>query len=191
MKSEKAMSHITVIICILILIAIAILGIRFFLHENENRIINNLTTDMLLLQGKVKVLSQENEMNSEEHPLIGTKVADSIEDEKIKSMLEKKVINQEDENFNSYYIIDGSNMKELKLVDNPNGEYYIVNYKTYEIIYVKGIEIDGSVKYTLTQLLEYNDKQEEKKIDESSETTNSEESVTEETIEDTTEETEN
>ncbi len=115
---------------------------------------------MLLVQGKIKVIGQENEMNKEENPLKGIKVSENLEDEKVKSLTENKVINTEDENFEEYYIINSETLNELNLQDNLKGEYYIVNYKTYEIIYSKGIEIEKEMHYTLTEILEHTDTEE-------------------------------
>lgn len=113
---------------------------------------------MLLVQGKIKVIEQENEMNKEENPLKGLKVSENLEDEKVKSLIENKVISAEDENFDEYYIINSETLNELNLQDNLKGEYYIVNYKTYEIIYSKGIEIEKEMHYTLTEILEHTEK---------------------------------
>ena len=122
----------------------------------------NLKTDMLLVQGKIKVIEQENEMNKEENPLKGLKVSENLENEKVKSLIENKVINPEDENFDNYYIINSETLNELKLQDNLKGEYYIVNYKTYEIIYSKGIEIENEMHYSLTEILEHTEDTEER-----------------------------
>ena len=155
MKKEKGMTHITLVIWILIIIVIGYLGINFILKETERGKVENLKTDMLLVQGKIKVIEQENEMNKEENPLKGLKVSENLEDEKIKSLIENKVINAEDENFDKYYIINSETLNELKLQDNLKGEYYIVNYKTYEIIHSKGIEIEKEMHYNLTEILEH------------------------------------
>lgn len=117
---------------------------------------------MLLVQGKIKVIEQENEMNKEENPLKGLKVSENLEDENVKSLIENKVINIEDENFDKYYIINSETLNELKLQDNLKGEYYIVNYKTYEIIYSKGIEIENEMHYSLTEILEHTEDTEER-----------------------------
>lgn len=110
---------------------------------------------MLLVQGRIKVIGQENEMNKEEHQLKGLKISENLEDEKIKRLIENKVINTEEENFDKYYIINSQTLSELNLQDNLKEEYYIVNYKTYEIIYSKGIEIEGKMHYKLTEILEH------------------------------------
>lgn len=161
MKKDNGMSHITLIIWVLIILAIGALAISFITKDINNRKIENLTTDMLLVQGKIKVIAQENEMNEEEHHLIGRKVQDNLEDEKVKKLLENNIIKSEDEIFDKYYIIDSEILKELNLQDNLDGEYYIVNYTSYEIIYTKGLEIDGQMHYTLTELLEHRNKKEQ------------------------------
>lgn len=180
MKSEKGMSHIATIICAIILIVIVIVGIKIFLNKNDDRIVTNFKTDMLILQGKIKVISQENEMNGEEHPLIGKKLADNLEDEKVKELLEKGIINQDEEYFDNYYIIDSQTLlSELNLWDSLKGEYYIVNYESYAVIYSKGVEVKGVVKYSLKELLE-DDVQEEQENTEVEENVEQEASSSEE-----------
>lgn len=158
MRKENAMTHITLVIWIVIIIVIGYLGINFILKETVKGKVENLKTDMLLVQGRIKVIEQENEMNKEENSLKGLKVSENLEDEKIKKLIENKVINAEEENFDKYYIINSETLNELKLQDNLKGEYYIVNYKTHEIIYSKGIEIENEIHYTLTEILEHTEK---------------------------------
>lgn len=160
MKKIDGMGHITLFICIVIIIVIGALAINFIIKEANKRNTENLTTNMLLVQGKIKVIAQENEMNDEENGLLGRKVQDNLEDEKIKKLLENKIVNSEDETFENCYIIDSEILREIKLDDNLNGEYYIVNYKTYEIIYSKGIEIEGQMHYSLSELLEHRNREE-------------------------------
>lgn len=161
MKRDNGMSHIMLIIWILIILAIVALAISFITKDINNRKIENLTTDMLLVQGKVKVIAQGNEMNKEEDTLKGKKVSENLENQKVRNLIENKVISEDEENFDKYYIIDSETLNELNLQDNLDGEYYIVNYKTYEIIYSKGIEIDEKMHYTLTELLEHRNKTEQ------------------------------
>ena len=157
MKKENGMSHITLIFWIAIILVVCVMGTKILLKETENRQVENLTTDMLLLQGKIKVIAQANEMNKEEHPLIGRKLTENLEDEKVKYLIDNKVITEEGEALENYYIIDSENLKSLNLEDNLNGEYYIVNYKTYEIIHSTGVELHDQMHYTLTELIEHRD----------------------------------
>lgn len=155
MKKENGMGHIMLIICVIAIIAIIVFAVNFFLNEANKRKKENIITDMLILQGKIKVIAQENEMNKEENTLVGKQVKENLEDEKIKKLLEQNIINQEAEDFENYYIINSEDLKQLNLNDDLEGEYYyIVNYKNYEIIYSKGIEIEEKTYYTLTELKE-------------------------------------
>lgn len=160
MKKENGMSYITLILWIIVIIAVGVIGVKLLSNETKEREIENLATDMLLVQGKIKVISQENGMNKEENPLIGKKLSENLEDEKVKRLIDNKVITEEGEALADYYIFDSETIKTLNLEDNLNGEYYIVNYKTYEIISSKGIEYEDEMHYTLTELLEHRDKEE-------------------------------
>lgn len=155
MKKENGMGHIMLVFCVIAIIAIIIFSVKILLNESKQRTIENFITDMLLLQGKVKVIAQENEMNEEEHPLVGIQVKGNMENENVKQVLKANNISEETENFESYYIIDSENLNDLKLNNNLNQEFYIVNYKNYEIIYSKGIEIEGEMHYSLNKLLEH------------------------------------
>lgn len=157
MKKQNGMGHITLVICIAVIIIVGVILVNVILNENKERQIENVTTDMLLVQGKIKVIAQENEMNEEEHTLLGRKLQDNLEDEKVKKLIDNKVINMEEESSDKYYIIDSETISQLNLQDNLDGEYYIVNYESYEVIYSKGIEIDEQMHYTLTELLEHKD----------------------------------
>ena len=163
MKEQNGITHIRLtMISIIILIIVAVATV-FMFQERRNKTLNDLTTNMLLVQGKVRVISQENVIKKDERPLIGKKVAENLEDEKIKTLIDKEIIKQDEEKFDSYYIIDGETINELKLENTLNGEYYIVNYSTYEVIYTKGTDIEGSKKYKLSELEEYRDKKEAEK----------------------------
>ena len=66
MKSQKGMSYKMLVICIFILMVLVI-SIVYFLHNQvKNEKIKTYQTDMLLVQGKVKVLSQESTMQKKE-----------------------------------------------------------------------------------------------------------------------------
>ena len=102
MKKQNGMTHIALVFWIIVIIVVAVMAVRLFTNENNKRLLTNMTTDMLLLQGKVKVISQENAMAKEERPLIGEKVADNLEDEKVKNLIDNGVLNTEAEDFDKY-----------------------------------------------------------------------------------------
>ena len=82
-------------------------------------------------------------------------MSDNLEDKKIKELLEKGIISQDEGQFSKYYILEKVNLEEIGLesINLENG-YFIVNYYTYEVIYSEGVEIDGNVYYKLSEIQE-------------------------------------
>ena len=161
MKSQKGMGHLMLVICIAIIILV-ILGIVYVVREMiEKEKLETYQTDMLLIQGKAKVLSQESTIQKNDGLLKGRKLYDSMEEEQVKQLLENNIISQEETNFSKYYILEPSHLEEIGLTDITLQEgYYIVNYDTDEIIYSKGIKIKKETFYKLSELEKIN-KQEE------------------------------
>lgn len=161
MKSQKGMGHLMLIICIAIILAL-IVGIIYVVKETiEKEKLETYQTNMLLIQGKVKVISNEATIQKNEELLKGRKLEESIEEEQIKSLLENNIISKEEENFAKYYILEQSHLEEMGLKNIKLKEgYFIVNYNTDEIIYSKGIKIGKDTYYKLSELKELN-KQEE------------------------------
>lgn len=153
MKSQKGMGHIMLILWIVVIIAIVVGAIYVFGKLLKNQVIETYKTDMLLIQGKVRVLSEEAIVNKNEELLIGRKITDSLELEEIKNLLEKGIISQEEEDFENYYILEKANLEEMELhTIRLEKAYYIVNYNTDEIIYSKGIKAGKNTYYKLSEL---------------------------------------
>lgn len=154
MKSQKGMSHKMLIICIFALIVLTISIVYFINNQMKNEKIQTYETNMLLIQGKSKVLSQESTMQKNEEILKGEKLADKLEEEKVKELINKEVISEEEENFQKYYIWNKEVLNDVGLenIYLENG-LYIVNYETDEIIYSEGITIKDKVYYKLSEIL--------------------------------------
>ena len=161
MKNQKGMGHITTTISIAIIILL-VLGITYYaINRLKEEQVQNYETDMLLIQGKVKILSQESTIQKNEELLKGKKVSENLEDEEIARLLENNVISQDAEDFSKYYIIEKENLEEMGLSEvEPSEGHYIVNYKTYEIIYSNGVKADESIFYKLSELQEHNKEKE-------------------------------
>lgn len=158
MKNDKGMGHLMLIIWIAIII-LFILGIIYILKDTiEKEKIETYQTDMLLIQGKIKVISQEAIIQKKEELLKGRKVSEAIEEDKIKQLLENNIINQEETSFSKYYILEKSHLDEIGLSSIQIEEgYYIVNYDTDEIIYSEGIIVGQDKFYKLSELEKQND----------------------------------
>lgn len=162
MKSQNGMSYLMLVICIIIIATIITIIGYFTYKQIEEGNLENYETNMLLIQGKIKVLSQEATIQKNEELLKGRKVSDSLEEEQIKKILENGVISQEEESFSKYYIIEKLNLEEMGLnsIELEEGSYYIVNYDTDEIIYTNGISINGKVYYKLSELKKFKEDKE-------------------------------
>ena len=145
MKSENGMSHIMLLLCIILMI-LAIGAIIYFTQiKYEEEKIETIKTDMLMIQGKIRILSEEVIMKKEGSDYKGKKVIDNLEDEIVKKLIDSNVITQ-DEN---YYILEAEDIKQLGLMNNKI-EKVIVNYETCEVIYPNGFTIDKNVHYKLS-----------------------------------------
>lgn len=153
MKNQTGMGHLMLILCIVIIVFIV--GSVMYVTQKvwQKETIETYETDMLLIQGKVKVLSQEATIQKNEELLKGKKVEDNIEQEPIKTLLENNVISKEEVSFSKYYIIEKETLQEMGLhkIKLESG-CYIVNYDTDEVIYSEGIKVGDKIYYKLSEL---------------------------------------
>lgn len=153
-KDTKGITLIALVITIIVLALITGVSLNIGSQLFSNVNLKTLDTNMLLIQAKVKVISEKNQFD-ENTPLKGTKVADITGDVDIDKLKDEGIINESDSSYQSYYlwnqnILDEEGLDSIKLKSN---EKYIVNYETEEIIYFPGYEhTDGKTYYRLSDL---------------------------------------
>lgn len=154
MRNEKGMTFLMLIIIIVIVIALIGTATFFILQGYHEAEFDSMRTDMLSVQGKIKVLSESSIAKKDDAIKKGLKLIESEEDEKIKSILEKGIISKEEENYEQYYILNIEDLNEIGLssIEIQENGYIIVNYKTYEVIYTQGIKIEGNEYFKLSEL---------------------------------------
>ena len=160
MREEKGMTYLTLLI-VLVILAIVIVAIVFFIKgEYQQETIENRKTNLLLVQGKVTMLEEMVVAKREGAAYIGKKVADNKENEKIKTLLEKGIIAEEEENFDSYYLLEKEDLDALGLsqLELKEGEAYVVNYKTGEVMMTVPVTIENTEYYTLSSIRERDEK---------------------------------
>ena len=156
MKNEKGMTYLTLLI-ILVILAIVIVAIVFFIKgEFEQETIENRKTNLLLVQGKVTMLEEKVVAKKEGATYIGKKVADNKENEKIKPLLDKEILKEEEENFDNYYLLEKEDLEALGLsqLELKDGEAYVVNYKTGEVMFTVPVTIENVDYYTLSSMIQ-------------------------------------
>lgn len=152
MKSNKFKTMKLVIIFILIIFVI-INVVKYVSTELRKKESDDIITNMLIIQGKVKLISGEAEVNSNENNYVGTKLSE-YDNQDIKSSIQS--IGIEESSFENYYILNEENFANMGILNelkNIQDNEYIVNYKETDVIYINGIDIDNAVKYKLSDIL--------------------------------------
>ena len=161
-KDTKGITLLALIITIVILAIITgvSLNIGGKLFNNVN--LQTLDTNMLLIQAKVKVISEKNNFD-ENTVLKGSKVADISNDADINKLKNEGVISETEENYQSYYLWNQDILNEegLDSIKLDKGEKYIVNYETEEILYIPGYKhSDDKTYYKLSDLIKIQEEME-------------------------------
>lgn len=112
------------------------------------------STSLLLAQAKQKVISEKAIIDNNKDGYVGEKLKDCT----IPAIEEFKtlgVIEENEENYDSYYVWSQQVLDELSVnVKLAENEYYIVNYDTNEVITTKGIKIGNVIYYKLSDIKE-------------------------------------
>ena len=154
MRKSLLATYVKIFIVIIVIVGIVYLAYRVLNKEYSQEEFETVKTNLLLIQGKTEVISQKVEIEEEGAEYIGTKIQEKENDEKIQNLINIDVINLESED-NNYYCIDNSNLAELGLENISIDDYYIVDYKQNDVIYVDGIENEnGDIVYKLSEMLQ-------------------------------------
>ena len=153
MKSEKGLTFLGTIILVVIIALIAFGVVYFTRMEVSKEKAEDIKTNMLLVQAKVKKISGDYTLEKNEEVLIGTKLSEMKEEEPIKEFLEKELFDL-DEKGKKYYVLNQQNLNDLNLgnVILEENSYYIVEYTSSEVYYTKGYsDENGEAHYKVTE----------------------------------------
>lgn len=142
----------------LFLVFIIIIFVGIMIYININKKVNeekydNIKTNMLMIEGKIKLIKAESEANGNQDNYVGTKVTEA-NNEEVNNFMQNLQINQEE--FQNYYILNKESFEKLGMsesIDDDEKNCYIVNYDNSEVIYMKGIEVDSEIKYRLSDIV--------------------------------------
>ena len=153
MKNRKSLlaTYIKIILVIAV-IAVAIYGIIKMVNDGYNKEeFATIKTNMLLIQGKTEIIAQKVDIKEKGAKYIGTEIKEKENDTKIQNLINNNVIDINSKKSN-YYCLDNDNLKELELDINVD-DYYIVDYKKNDVIYVNGIQDqNGNMVYKLSDM---------------------------------------
>lgn len=166
LKKESGITIMVLAITVIVISIIAGITISKGSEVIKEAKLENLKTDMLLIQAKAKLIAEEVQYktvyekdNSKKESIKqgvlagkGTKVA-NITDSTIKQAITSLGIAGIDQ----YYYLDKTVLENMGLgkIEIKNGTYYVVNYdiNNPEVVYTGGYEADdGNIYYTLTQI---------------------------------------
>ena len=151
-KKSVLFTYIKIIIVIGIIVGAVYFGVKYLYKEYDKEAFKTVKTNMLLIQAKTELVAQKVEIDEDDAKYIGTKVSEKEDDPKIKNLVDNKIIDIDSKKSN-YYCIDNTNLDELGLNDVRTDDYFIVDYKKNDVIYVDGIENSkGEIIYKLSDM---------------------------------------
>jgi len=140
---------------VILLIAIIGLGILYYMgNEYKGEQFETIKTDMLLIEGKTKIIAEKVKIKEKGASYVGRKIEKDSDIAYIKELQDKGIIDLNAKG-TMYYILEQQNLEELGLSNIKLKEgYYIVEYNSNEIIYSKGIENKEGIRlYKLSEFI--------------------------------------
>ena len=143
MKAEKGMGIIAIIISVLIIVEIAIFAYNFAVNTADEQKIQDIRANMLLIQGKCKILQETTKVNNNQDVLKGKKLSDMQDDSIISDFINKNIIDSS--KLDKYYALSNDDLKSMELdVQNEENSYYVVNYEENSVYITKGYTVGDS-----------------------------------------------
>ena len=143
MKVEKGMGTIAIIISVLIIVGIAIFAYNFAVNTADEQKIEDIRANMLLIQGKCKILQETTKVNNNQDVLKGKKLSDMQDDSIISDFINKNIIDSS--KLDKYYALSNDDLKSMELdVQNEENSYYVVNYEENSVYITKGYTVGDS-----------------------------------------------
>ena len=153
MKSQKGLTLVGTIFFVLI-IAFIVFGIVYYVRmQTTKEELEDMKTDLLLVQAKVKKISSDYILEKKDEILIGTKLTDIKAEPIIQEFLNNNSIDIEEKD-KKYYALNQQNLDEMGLpqVKLEENSYYIVEYTEGTVYYTKGYELAGSSYYDIDNI---------------------------------------
>ena len=151
-RKSVVLTYVKIVIVLVIIAAIIYVAVQFLGTKYNEEEFETLKTDMLLVQGKIEVVSQKIDIEEEGAEYIGTSIKENKDDEKIQNLINNNIIDI-DSKKNKYYCINNDSLNELGLENVRVDDYYIVDYENNEVIYINGIKNEnGDTIYKLSDM---------------------------------------
>ena len=137
MSKEKGMGLIAIFLVIIIIIGLGFLAYFFIKNSAKENKIVDIEANMLLIQGKCKVLQETSKVNNNTDNLKGRKLSEMGEDSIISEFLTKELI--PGDKLDKYYALSNDDLSTMELdIQNEGNSYYIVNYEENTVFITEG-----------------------------------------------------
>lgn len=137
---KKGFLNIKLIFIILIVVIIGIGSIFFIKYTYKNQSLQTLSTEMLQIQAKIKIVNERNKVNN---------TKEYVGEEATNEEVQKVDI----ENGEEIKILTLDNLEKLELPEIQKDKKFIVNYENEEVYYIDGYETkEGNILYSLTDI---------------------------------------
>lgn len=156
-KNEKGITLIILVITVIVLAILATVAIGEIGNILDHVNLETVSTDLLLVQAKAKVIAEKSNFNDDESLLKGQKLSEVIGNTLIDELKTKGIISETEEKYDNYYVWDKQTVEEVEMgiTNMKDTEFFIVNYETEEVIYPQGyVYTDGNTYYKLSEIME-------------------------------------
>lgn len=143
MNLEKGMGIIAIIIAVLVIVGIAIFAYNFIVNTADEQKLEDIRANMLLIQGKCKILQETTKVNNNQDGLKGRKLSEMQEDSIVSEFLNKNIIDSS--KLDKYYALSNEDLSAMELdIKNEENSYYVVNYEENTVYITKGYNAKDS-----------------------------------------------
>lgn len=147
-SSEKGITLTTLVITIIVIAIIASVSVYVGTDIIKQANLQNVNTNMMLIQAKVKTISEQAKFNKDTSNYKGKKLIEVVGNKKIDELVSNNIIEDQEK----YYLLSQDDLNEMGFEKIQIEDGYIVNYDTNEIIYVKGFEANKQTYYKLSEM---------------------------------------
>lgn len=136
---KKGFLNLKLIVIILTIIVLTVTAGFYIKNNFYDQRLKNLSTTMLQIQAKVKVINEKNKLN-DTSDYIGKEIAEE----------DLKKINIE--NNGMIKVLDKEELNNLQIDTKNEKQTFAIDYKTEEVYYLEGYENDDDILYSLTDI---------------------------------------
>ena len=136
---KKGFLNLKLIVIILTIIVLTVTAGFYIKNNFYDQRLKNLSTTMLQIQAKVKVINEKNKLN-DTSDYIGKEISEE----------DLKKINIE--NNGMIKVLDKEELNNLQIDKKNEKQTFAIDYKTEEVYYLEGYENDDDILYSLTDI---------------------------------------